>query len=317
MKAIRFARKDIPGIRYEEAPEPSLPGKKEVLVRVYATSVMWQEPQWVETWKTAEGTERTHPIPGHDLSGVVVAVGDEVTGVKAGDAVYALTEFDRDGAAAEYTIAHESELAPKPRSLTHVQAAAIPLVGLTAWQALFQHGKLEAGQTILIHGAAGGVGSIAVQLAHWAGAHVIATASAKNHAFLRELGADEVIDYRTTRFEEQVQAVDLVLDTVGGATVDRSWSVLKKGGRLISVFAPISEEKANEHGVHSAFFVVRPSREELIQLGKLIDEGHIQPIIEQVFPLEEAPAAFAQASRGHTRGKLILQVREDESSITH
>ncbi len=279
-----------------------------MLVRVYATSVMWQEPTWSETWKTPTGVDRHLPIPCHDLSGVIAEVGTGLTGVTVGEAVYALTEFWRDGAAAEYTLARATDLAPKPRSLDYVQAAGIPLVVLTAWQALFDHAGLSAGQSILIHGAAGGVGSMAVQLARWAGAHVIGTASARNRDFLRELGANEIIDYTSTRFEDVLHDIDIVLDTIGGDTMERSWSVLKKGGLLVSIFSPPSQEQAKAHGVRAIFFIVQPDRTQLIQIGNLIDTGRIRPAIETVYPLSEARQAFERALSGHTRGKIILQV---------
>ena len=213
--------------------------------------------------------------------------------------------------AAEYTIALHAELAPKPRSLDYVQAAGVPLVGLTAWQALFDHAGLSAGQSVLIHGAAGGVGSMAVQLARWAGAHVIGTASARNHDFLRELGANEVIDYTSTRFENVLRDVDIVLDTIGGDTMERSWGVLKKGGLLVSVFSPPAQEQAEAHGVRAVFFVVRPNRAELIQIAKLIDAGQLRPVIESVLPLSEARQAFERGLSGHTRGKIILLVADE------
>ncbi|WP_201382641.1 NADP-dependent oxidoreductase [Ktedonobacter sp. SOSP1-52] len=312
MKAIRlYGQRGPDQCVFEDAPKPQ-PGVGEVLIRVHATSVMWQEPTWSETWKTPAGIERQHPIPGHDVSGEVVEVGSDVTGVAVGEAIYALTEFWRDGAAAEYTIARATDVAPKPRTLEHIQAAGVPLVGLTAWQALFEHAGLTSGQSLLIHGAAGGVGSMAVQMAKWAGATVIATASAHNHAFLRTLGADEIIDYTTTRFEEVVRDVDLVLDTIGGETEARSWRVLRKGGLLLSVFSPPSQEQAAAFDVRELFFVVKPNREQLIDIGDLIDTGQLRPIIKRVFPLSEASQAFEQALQGHTRGKIILRVEDEE-----
>jgi NADPH:quinone reductase-like Zn-dependent oxidoreductase len=311
MKAVRIHTRSSPeGLVYEDAPQP-LPGEEEVLIRVYATSIMWQEPTWAETWKTPTGVDRHLPIPGHDFSGVVAEVGTNVTGVAVGEAVYALTEFWRDGAAAEFTIARATDLAPKPRSLDHVQAGGLPLVGLTAWQALFDHARLSAGQTVLIHAAAGGVGSMAVQLAHWAGAHVIGTASARNRDFLYELGANEVVDYTSTRFEDVLHDVDIVLDTIGGDTMERSWSVLKKGGLLVSVFSPPAQEQAEAHGVRAVFFIVQPNRAELIQIGNLIDAGQLRPVIEAVYPLSEARQAFERALSGHTRGKIILGVTDE------
>ncbi len=309
MKAIRIHGRGGPDhLVYEDAPQPH-PGPGEVLVRVYATGVIANELRWSETYQSKAGTVRALPIPGHDLSGVVEEMGPGVSTLTRGSEVYALTAFDRDGAEAEYAIALPSELAPKPRTLDHVQAAAVPLTALTAWQALFDHASLVAGQAVLIHGAAGGVGVFAVQLAHWAGAHVIATASARNRDFLRDLGANEIIDYTTTRFEEVVHDVDLVFDTVGGDTLERSWQVVKPGGVLVSVVSPRpSFEEAKAHRVRPVWFVVEPNREQLIQIGALIDAGQVRPIIETVLPLSQASQAYEQGARGHTRGKIVLRV---------
>ena len=309
MKAIRIHERGNPEqLIYEDAPQPH-PGPGEVLVRVYASGIIANELHYDVTYQTQTGTLRALPIPGHDLAGVVEEIGTGVTTLRQGEEVYALIAFDRDGAEAEYTLALPNELAPKPHSLDFVQAAAVPLSALTAWQALFDHAGLVAGQTILIHGAAGGVGVFAVQLAHRTGAHVIATASASNHDFLRELGADETIDYTTTRFEETVHNVDVVLDMVGGDTLERSWQVVKQGGVLVSVVSPrFSFEEVKMRGVRPVWFIVEPNREQLIQLGNLIDAGQIRPVIDTIFPLSQAQQAYKQAAGGHTRGKIILRV---------
>ncbi len=311
MKAIRIHGRGGPDhLVYEDAPQPH-PGPGEVLVRVYATGVIANELKWSATYETKEGSKRVLPIPGHDLSGVVKEMGPGVSTLTRGSEVYALMAFDRDGAEAEYTIALPSELAPKPRTLDYVQAAAVPLTALTAWQALFDHASLVAGQTVLIHGAAGGVGVFAVQLARWAGAHVIATASARNRDFLLELGANEIIDYTTTRFEDVVHDVEVVFDTVGGDTLQRSWQVVKKGGVLVSVVSPRpSFEEAKAYDVRPVWFVVEPNREHLIQIGALIDAGRIRPIIETVLPLSQARQAYEQGAKGHTRGKIVLLVMD-------
>jgi len=309
MKAIRIHGRGGPErLVYEDVPQPH-PGQGEVLVRVYATGVIASELSWDETYETKAGSKRVLPIPGRDLSGVVEEVGPGTPTLTKGSQVYAMTGYGRDGAEAEFTIALPSELAPKPRTLDYVQAAAVPLTALTAWQALFEHASLVAGQTVLIHGAAGGVGVFAVQLAHWAGAHVIATASARNRDFLHELGASVVIDYTTTRFEDGVHDVDLVFDTVGGDTLQRSWQVIKPGGALVTIVSPQpSFEKAKAHGIHPFWFIVEPNRDELIQVGTLIDSGHLRPIIDTVFPLSQARQAYEQGARGHTRGKIVLRV---------
>jgi NADPH:quinone reductase-like Zn-dependent oxidoreductase len=245
---------------------------------------------------------------------VVEEVGPGVTTLARGSEVYALIAFDRDGAAAEYTIALSEELAPKPRLLDHVHAAAVPLTALTAWQALFEHANLSKGQTILIHGAAGGVGVFVVQFAHWAGARVIATGSAANHDLLRELGASEVIDYTTTRFEEVAKNVDVVFDSIGGETVKRSWQIIKPGGTLVSITSPRpSFEEAKAFDVRATWFVVRPNCEQLIQIASLIDEGHVRPIIDTVLPLSQARLAYEYGAKGHTRGKIVLRVIDQES----
>ncbi len=309
MKAVRMHGRGGPErLVYEDVPQPH-PGQGEVLVRVYATGVIANELRWDETYKTKEGGERPLPIPGRDLSGVVEEVGPGTPILTKGSQVYAMLGYRRDGAEAEFAIALPSELAPKPRTLDYVQAAAVPLTALTAWQALFEHAGLVAGQTVLIHGAAGGVGVFAVQLAHWARANVIGTASARNRDFLYELGANEVVDYTTTRFEDQVHDVDLVFDTVGGDTLQRSWQVIKPGGALVSIVSPPpSFEDAKTKGIRPFWFVVEPNRDELVQIGALIDAGHLRPIIDTVFPLSQARQAYEQGARGHTRGKIVLRV---------
>ena len=309
MKAIRIHGRGGPEhLVYEDVPQPH-PDPGEVLVRVYATGVIATELKWDETYQTPAGDPRALPIPGRDLSGVVEEVGPGVTTLVKGSEVYAMIGYGRDGAEAEFTLALPDELVPKPRTLDFVQAAAVPLTALTAWQAFFDHASLVAGQTVLIHGAAGGVGVFAVQLARHAGAQVIATASARNRDFLRELGANEIIDYTTTRFEEVVHDVDLVFDLVGGDTLVRSWQVVKPGGVLVSVVSPRpSFAEAKAHGVRPVWFIVEPNREQLIQIGALIDAGRIRPIIETVLPLSQARQAYEQGARGHTRGKIVLRV---------
>ena len=308
MKAIRVHGRGGPDhLSYDDAPKPQ-PGPGEVLVRVGASAIIATELTWDETYQTSAGDPRPLPIPGHDLAGVVAAVGSGVTDFAVGTEVYALTAFDRDGAEAEYAIALPGELAPKPQTLDMVQAAAVPLAALTAWQALFIHAHLSKGQTALIHGGAGGVGSYAVQLAHWAGARVITTASARHHDFLRGLGADQVIDYTTTSFESVVHDVDVVFDTVGGETLARSWQVVKDGGVVVSVVSPRPADDPTQTRARFVWFIVEPSGEQLRAIGDLIDTGQIQPIVSQVFPLAEARNAWEAAASGHARGKIVLRV---------
>jgi NADPH:quinone reductase-like Zn-dependent oxidoreductase len=314
MKAIRMHTRGGPELlAYEDAPRPALePG--DALVRVVATSITKTELTWDETYTDCNGRPRTPTIPGHEFAGLVDALAPEAAGVRVGDAVYALSSFCRDGSAAEFIAIRAADLAPKPDSLNFEQAAAVPLAGLTAWQALFDHARVEKGMRILIHGAAGGVGTYAVQLANWKGAEVIATASAKDHRFISELGASEVIDYTRDRFEEKVKDADVVLDTVGGETQERSWGVLRRGGILISIVSPLADEKAASLSVRAKYFIVEPNRAQLIQLGQLIDKGALRVVVEAVLLLASAREAFQQASAGHKPGKVVLQVAAAEST---
>jgi NADPH:quinone reductase-like Zn-dependent oxidoreductase len=312
MKAIRLhARGGTEQLVYEDAPKPR-PGSGDAIVHVYAASITPTELSWSTTYTHSDGTARIPSIPGHDLSGVVEEVASGVTDVTVGEEVYALTDFWRDGTAAEYVAVRAGDLAPKPHSLDHTHAAAVPLSALTAWQALFIHAGLANDRRVLIHGGAGGVGTYAVQLAKWRGAYVIATASARNDGFLRELGADEVIDYTAARFEDKVRDADVVLDTVGGDTLDRSWGVLRKGGVLVTTAGTAAEDKAARYGVRGVFFIVEPSRAQLVEIGRLIDSGRIRPVVSNVLPLTQARDLFAQGLSGHTRGKLVLSVFAQE-----
>jgi NADPH:quinone reductase-like Zn-dependent oxidoreductase len=307
MKAARLHGRGGPDhLIYEEAPQPQ-PGPGEALARVGASGVIANELKWDETYQTVTGAPRPFSIPGRDLSGVVVAIGPGVTDLAMGDTVYAMLGYGRDGAEAEYAIALPSELAPRPRTLNDIQAAAIPLSALTAWQALFVHGGLAAGQTALIHGAAGGVGVLATQLARWKGARVIVTSSARDADFVRELGADEAFDYATTRFEDVVHDVDIVFDTVGGETLARSWQVVKPGGSLVSVVSPLSGQPLRKD-IRYVYFIVEPSGAQLREIGALIDAGQIHPVVDQVFPLAQARQAYETAASGHPRGKTVITV---------
>lgn len=308
MRAVRIHNYGGPEVlRFEDAPRPT-PGSGELLIRIHAAAVNPVD------WKVRAGYLKgriPYPlpfIPGWDVSGVVEATGPGVTKFRKGDAVYARPDIARNGAYAEYIVVRESEVALKPRSVDHVHAAAIPLAGLTAWQALFDVAGLKAGQRILIHAAAGGVGSFAVQLAKWKGSYVIGTASAHNQRFLRELGVDEPIDYGKTRFEHVAHDVDVVFDTIGGDTQQRSWQVLKKGGILVSIVSPPSAEEAAKHGVRSGYVFVQPNAAELAEIAKLVDSGKVKSIVETVLPLSEARRAQELSETGHARGKIVLQV---------
>ena len=296
MRAMRASGSDPASLACETLPVPE-PGPGELLVQVQATAVTADELSWPESWPA---------IPCHDLSGVVAATGLGVEGWVPGDEVYGLVGFDRPGAAAEYVTAPAAELAPKPSSIDHLAAAAVPLGALTAWQALHEHARLQPGQHVLVHGV-GGVGAYAVQLAAAHGARVTATASARNHAFATGLGADQAVDY-SGRFEDYVRDVDVVVDPVGGNTTARSWPVLRSGGTLVA----IAEEPDPSHGgradVRGVYFVVRPDAGQLRELASLIDNQRLRPVASLVFGLSDLPEAF-RAQRG-TRppGKVVVSV---------
>lgn len=305
MEAVQlheFGGPDV--LKLEQVARPEI-GEKDLLVRVYAAGVNPID------WKIRKGPglgNRLPYIPGFDVSGVVEHAGTSITRFKIGDPVFAMLDLRRGGGYAQYTIVRESEATTKPANLTHIEAAGVPLVALTAWQALFDRGQLDRYQRILIHGGAGGVGSMAVQLAKNRGAYVIATASEENHAFLKSIGADEVIDYRKQKFEEVISNVDVILDTIGGDTQERSWRVLNKGGCLVSIVGPPSQQKARQFGVHATSLLVQPRADQLAQIAKLFEEGKIKPVVSHVFPLADAAKAHEQSETRHTRGKIVLQV---------
>lgn len=304
MKAVRLQARGGPEqLRYEDAPDP-VPGHGYALVRVLASGITPAELDWPETWE-AGGQPRRRPIPGHELSGVVVEAPEDGP-VRPGDAVFGLTEWDRDGTLAELTTIRAGDLAAKPASLDHVQAAALPLSALTAWQAFHRHAHLRSGQTVLVHGAAGGVGCYAVQLAHDLGARVIGTATARNAAFLRELGCDQVIDYTITNFAEVLSDIDVVLDPIGGDTQKRSFTVLRPGGWLVALHDPPAQEDLDAHPVNAAYFLVEPSRPDLTEIAALADAGRLRPIVSRVLPLAQARTAYADGAAGHNRGKTVL-----------
>jgi NADPH:quinone reductase-like Zn-dependent oxidoreductase len=273
---------------YEALETPS-PGPGEALIGVHAAAITRGELDWP--------ADRLPATPSYEFSGVVAEVGADVDDMEVGDEVFALNDFDREGAAAEFTVARSELLAPKPQTLDHVESAAVPLAGLSAWQGLFDHGELAEGQRVLIHGATGGVGHLAVQLARARGAYVIGTASAD----VPELGAHEIVD--SAGFEDAAQAVDLVFDTAGGERLDRSPNVLRPGGRLVSV----AEEPPSRDGIISTYFVVEPNRGQLVELAALADRGELRPTIAEVFPLADARAAFERLAE-RPRGKIVLRV---------
>jgi NADPH:quinone reductase-like Zn-dependent oxidoreductase len=305
MKAVRIHAYGGPEtLTYEDVARPA-PGPKEVLIRNHAASINPVD------WKIRAGYLKEYvPISlpcilGLDLSGVVEGVGLDVKGFKAGDEVYAMTDMGRDGTYAEYTVVDETVLAAKPKSQDHVHAAAIPLAGLTAWHGLFEFGNLKSGQKVLIHGATGGVGSFAVQLAKWKGAQVFGTASTRNLSLLKDLGADQAIDYTAAAFEKSVSDVDLVIDLVGGDTQQRSWAVLKKGGVLAST---VMEPKPPNPALMGKYIANRPNAQGLRELAKLADAGKLRAIVETALPLREARKGHETSETGHARGKIVLRM---------
>lgn len=307
MKAIRVHTYDGPdAVVYEEVARPS-PASGQVLVKVYGSSV---NP--IDSAMTLGYFQTMLPfelpfIPGFDLAGVVEAVGEGVSSFSVGDAVYGFSELHHQASYAEYVVVHENELVRKPDSISFIEAGVVPLAAITAWQGLFEHGDLQAGQTVLIHGAGGGVGSFAVQLALAKGARVLATASTSKISMLRELGVHKPIDYTTSKFEDVAHDVNLVFDTVG-KDVERSFGVIKRGGAYISAVGHTDPELAAKYGVRAHFMFAHSSYSQLLEINQLIAAGKVKPIVSEVVSLAELPRAFALLNQGHTRGKIALQV---------
>jgi NADPH:quinone reductase-like Zn-dependent oxidoreductase len=294
----------------EAAPVPR-PGQGEALVAVHAAAITLTELRWDLSWTTRDGTDRTPVIPSHEFAGMVAELGPGVHGLRAGEPVYGLIDFDRDGAAATYTVVPAAHLAHMPRSVSYVDAAALPLAALTAWQALVDHAELRAGETLLVHGGAGGVGVYGVQLGRILGATVIATGRGEDGQLVRDLGASRFIDMGTESFDQTIHDVDVVLDTVGGPTLDRSYGVLRAGGRLVTVVAPPSTELAAAHGVNAMFFIVRPDRDELDRLASYVDAGQLEPVVARTFPLADGRSAYESARLPRRPGKTVIVVDAD------
>jgi NADPH:quinone reductase-like Zn-dependent oxidoreductase len=308
MKAIRiheFGGPDVLELEDIEVPQHKA---DEVLIRVYASSVNPVDGKIV-AGEAAEKFPTKFPLTiGWDVSGVIEQAGEQVRDFGIGDEVYARPFPTQNGAFAEYVVVKAGEIALKPRSIDHIHAAAVPLAGLTAWQGLFKFGKLGKGQKVLIHGAAGGVGSFAVQFAKWKGAEVIGTASADNLAFIKQLGADQTIDYHNQRFEEEVKDVDLVLDLIGGEIQQRSLAVIKAGGILVTTVAPEFKAEAKEKNIRIEGFTAQSYADDLIQIADLIDQGLVSPVVSAVLNLEDVRQAEESNSKHHTRGKIVIKV---------
>ena len=309
MKAISVNGYGGPEVlKCEEIARPKV-GRGQVLVNIKAAGVNPVD------WKIRAGlAKEMFPVhfpwtPGLDIAGVVEEAGDGVTELAEGDAVYGMLR-PRAGGYAQYVAADARDMAPKPKSIDFIKAASLPLAALVAWQTLIDTAHLEPDQSVLIHGASGGVGHLSVQLAKWKGANVIGTASAKNAQFLKDMGADQVIDYHNTRFEDVVHDADVVLDLIAGDTQERSWQVLKKGGILISTLGIAHPEKATKYHVRESSFRSEPNGKELRQIAQLVDQGILTPVVSTVMPLKDAAKAHELSQTGHVRGKIVLKVGE-------
>jgi NADPH:quinone reductase-like Zn-dependent oxidoreductase len=307
MKVMRFNDSaEVPSL-VEATVDTPVPTSGEVLIRVRAAGVTPTELSWYPTTHTKSGDQRHGAIPGHEFSGVVTALADGVTGVAFGDEVYGMNDWFADGATAEFCLTRPEWIAPKPASLTHIEAASLPISTLTAWQGLFDRAHLRQGDRVLIHGGAGAVGLYAIQLAHKTGAYVITTVASEHFDFVRQLGAQEVIDYRTDHFQKVVKNVDVVFDTVGGATLRDSWEVLNPGGRMITIAA--KSEGTKDERIEKAFFIVEPNRGQLIEIGRLVDSGHLKTFVAAEIPFNQASAAYTGKLRQTVgRGKVVLAI---------
>ncbi|MFD4605201.1 NADP-dependent oxidoreductase [Streptomyces sp. NPDC058464] len=306
MQAITVKDRDagVGGLALTELPHPHA-AENDVIVRVHAAGFTPGELTWPATWTDRAGRDRTPSVPGHELSGVVTELGYGTTGLTVGQRVFGLADWTRDGTLAEYTAVEARNLAPLPADVDHVTAAALPISGLTAWQGLFDHARLTTGQTVLIHGAAGGVGSIAVQLARAAGARVIGTGRAADRDLARDLGVDTFVDLQAERLED-IGEVDVVFDVIGGEILDRSTALVRAGGTLVTIAHPVTVHPADGRAV---FFVVEPDRARLTDLAARLRDGRLRPVVGAVRPLAEAIAAFTPEKRTH--GRTIIRVAED------
>jgi NADPH:quinone reductase-like Zn-dependent oxidoreductase len=312
MKAVVAHEYGAPEVlKFEEVPRPE-PNGDEALVRVIASSVNPADPLTLSGKYAKEFGTHLPLIPGYDIAGVVEKTGADVTKLKVGDRVYGYPTFG--GAWADYVTVKEWEVAAKPKSLSFVESAAVPMGALTAWQSLVDVAKLQPGQTILIHGGSGGVGSFAIQIAKARGARVIATASTANQDLLKQLGADVAVDYTKTKFEDVAKDVDAVLDPVGKDTLARSYDVVKKGGIVMSLVAQPDPAELKKRGIRGASISSHPDAKDLAEIAQLVDTGKIKPIVTQVRPLSEAVAAQQQAATHHTRGKVVIRIADDPKS---
>jgi len=314
MKAVIVREYGGPEVlKLEDVARPE-PKENEVLVRVIAAGVNPIDAIIRGGAFAKEFGTHLPLVPGYDIAGVVEKAGKKITRIKVGDAVYG---YIRGGGYAEYAIATEEQVSPKPKSLSFIAAAAVPVTALTAWQALIDAAKLKAGQTVLIHGGSGGVGTMAIQIAKTRGAQVIATASTPNQDLLKELGADVAIDYTKTKFEEAARDVDVVLDSVGTDTLARSYGVVKKGGYIATLVGRLDQAELDKRGIRGASIMVKPNAKSLAEIAKLIEEKKLRPIVTRVISLTDAVQAQQQIATHHTRGKIVLRIADEpEASPT-
>jgi NADPH:quinone reductase-like Zn-dependent oxidoreductase len=304
MKAMLLAESAPQPLLVErDVPRPEL-RHGEVLIRVCAAGVTPTELQWYPTSHWQNGDPRTGAVPCHEFSGEIAGLGDGVAGFTLGQEIYGMNDWFADGALAEYCVTQPDWIAPKPRRLTHPEAATVPIGALTAWQGLFDRAKLQPGEHVLVHGGAGAVGIFAIQLARSRGAQVTTTVSAHNVEFAKQLGANRVIDYKAVRFEKEVRDIDVVFDTVGGDTLRRSWGVLKPGGRMVTVAADI--EYTRDERERQAYFIVEPNQQQLIETSRLLDAGELQAVVGRVLPFPQAADAFTGALPKTARGKQVV-----------
>jgi len=309
MRAVRAHRRGGPEVlRYEEAPVPAV-GKDEVLVAVHAAGVTPGELAWDASWETADGRSRTPMIPAHECSGVVTGAGPGVEAPAPGDAVMALIDFHHDGAAADYVALPAATVVARPGRLSHTEAAALPLAGLTAWQALADHARLQRGERVLVQGGAGGVGSLAVQVAKALGAEVTATAQGDDELLVASLGAGRVVRSVEEARPPGAAPFDVVVNTFSGPVPPASYEVLRRGGRLVTLSGPVDASRAEAAGIEGTFFVVAPDPGALRHLGALADRGELRPVVARTLPLAEAAAAYGPAPTPRRPGKTVLVVR--------
>jgi len=303
MRAVRIHAQAGPeALAVEEAPYPHT-AENDVVIRVHAAGFTPGELNWPSTWKDRAGRDRGPVIPGHEVSGEVAEIGVGTTGLTVGQRVFGLTDWARDGTLAEYVAVEARNLAPLPAAIDHICGAALPMAGLTAWQALFAHAGLQPGQTVLVHGASGAVGDMAVQLAREAGARIIGTGRERDRAAVLEAGAESFAALDAQRFEEVAGQVDVVLDMIGGDVLDRSAAVVRPGGTLVSVAAPPRVRPAEGRAI---FFVVEPNRDQLAELARRAQQGRLTPKVGAVRPLAETREAFL--TKQDTQGKTIIKV---------